>query len=74
MSQMHDCSQVIHSIVVVLLRQMSNCQYTSLLCLGAMLTSVTLSWLNKFCKTRRRQTTDVFISHYQHFEGDSTLN
>ena len=36
MYQMHECSQVIHSIVVVLLRQMPNRQYTSLLCRGAM--------------------------------------
>ena len=34
---MHECSQVIHSIVMVLLRQMPNRQYTSLLCLGAVL-------------------------------------
>ena len=32
MFQMHECSQGIHSIVVVLLRQMPNRQYTSLLC------------------------------------------
>ena len=37
MFQMHECSQVIHSIVVVLLRQMPNRQYTSLLCLDAVL-------------------------------------
>ena len=37
MFQMQEYSQVIHSIVMVLLRQMPNCQYTSLLCLGAML-------------------------------------
>ena len=37
-SQMHKCSQVIHSIFVVLLSQMPNRQcYTSLLCLGAVL-------------------------------------
>ena len=34
---MHECSQVIHSIVVVLLRQMPNRQHTSLLCRGAVL-------------------------------------
>ena len=37
MFQMHEYSQVIHSILVVLLRQMPNRQYTSWLCLGAML-------------------------------------
>ena len=30
MSRMHECSQVIHSTVEVLLRQMANHQYTSL--------------------------------------------
>ena len=53
---------------------MPNHQYTSLLCLGAMLASVTLSWLNKFCQIRQSQTTDAFKSHYQHLEGDSALN
>ena len=37
MLQMHEWSHVIQSIVVMLLRQMSNRQYTSLLYLGAML-------------------------------------
>ena len=37
MSQMHECSQVIHSTVEVLLHQMLNHQHTSLSCLGAVL-------------------------------------
>ena len=34
MSQMHECSQVIHYTVVVLLIEMPNHQYTYLLCPG----------------------------------------
>ena len=30
--------------------------------------------LNKFCKIRRHQTINAFISNYQHLEGDSALN
>ena len=37
MSRMHECSQVIHSTVEMLLRQMPNHQYTSFLWLGAVL-------------------------------------
>ena len=40
MFQLPECSQVSYSIVEVLLRQMLNHQYTSSLCLGAMLVQV----------------------------------
>ena len=68
----HECSQAVHSILGVLLRQAANRLYYCLLCLGAML--VPSSYVGKFCNIRRRQTIDALISRYQFLESDSTLN
>ena len=56
---MHEYLQAVHS----------KCQIVNKL-VSYTLLYVALFGLNKLCKIRRRQTID--ISHYQHFEADST--